>query len=150
VTVFKYILVITFLVLPFLSGYAFERVLIIKNSLGREVSLHAEIADSDQKRAKGLMFRKELEANSGMLFVFPREQRMHFWMKNTYIPLSIAFIDRHGVIREIQHMKPLDESIIYSSKSKGLYALEVNQNWFRRNFIRVGSRILNIDGCIGK
>ena len=149
-TVFRYILIIALLVLPFLSAHAETRILIITNSLGNQVHLNVEVADTDQKRAKGLMHRKELETNSGMLFVFPREQYMHFWMKNTYIPLSIAFIDRQGVIREIQHMKPLDASIIYSSKSKGLYALEVNRNWFRRNSIRVGSRVLNIDGCISK
>ena len=146
-TIFKYTLLIVLFVLPV---YAENNVLIFKNSLDKEIHLKTEIADTDQKRAKGLMYRKELDTNSGMLFIFPQEEILSFWMKNTYIPLSVAFIDRQGKILEIRHMKPLNDSIIYSSKSKALYALEVNLGWFNKNSIKVGCRILNIDGCIGK
>ena len=144
---FRYILIIALFALPV---HAKNPTLIIQNSVGKEIHLQVEIADTDQKRAQGLMHRKNLDTNSGMLFVFPREQYMNFWMKNTYIPLSIAFIDKHGTILEIQHMKPLDDTIFYTSKSKAIYALEVNRGWFNRNSINVGCRILNIDGRIGK
>jgi uncharacterized membrane protein (UPF0127 family) len=143
----KYTLIGVLLVLPV---YAENRGLILKNSAGKEISLQVEIADTDVKRSQGLMYRRKLDANSGMLFVFPQDQYMNFWMKNTHIPLSIAFIDNQGKISEILHMKPLDDSIIYSSKSKARYALEVNLGWFNKNSINVGCRILNIDGCISK
>ena len=152
---FKYIIITFIFALSALPSCAQNQtlknpILIIQNSAGEKIHLQIEIADTDQKRSQGLMYRKKLDANSGMLFVFPSEQYMRFWMKNTYIPLSIAFIDRQGKILEIQDMKPLDDSIIYSSKSKALYALEVNQGWFDKNSINTGCRILNINGRIGK
>jgi uncharacterized membrane protein (UPF0127 family) len=143
----KYILIIALFGLPVCAE---NSVLILKNSAGKEISLQIEIADTDIKRSQGLMYRRKLDTNSGMLFVFPQDQHMNFWMKNTYIPLSIAFIDKQGKISEILNMKPLDDSIIYSSKSKARYALEVNLGWFNKNSINAGCRILNIDGCIGK
>lgn len=95
------------------------------------------------------MYRSQIDKDSGMLFVFEREQMMDFWMKNTYIPLSIAYIDSRGIIREIYDMKPLDISITYPSKYPVMYALEVNQGWFVKMGINKGSRLI-IDGCIGQ
>jgi uncharacterized membrane protein (UPF0127 family) len=95
------------------------------------------------------MFRSRLEKDSGMLFVFDREQMLDFWMKNTSIPLSIAYIDSEGIIREIYDMKPLDISVSYPSKYPARYALEVNRGWFSRKGIRKGSRLI-LNGCIGQ
>ena len=87
------------------------------------------------------MFRQELEENAGMLFVFDREDTHSFWMKNTYLPLSIAFIDEGGRILQIKKMKPLDEKIHYISKAPIRYALEVNQGWFEKYQINIGDTI---------
>ena len=84
-----------------------------------------------------------------MLFIFTHEQRLNFWMKNTYIPLSIAYISIDGKINEIYDMKPLDISITYPSNLPAKYALEVNQGWFARNNISKNCRII-FNGCISK
>ncbi len=103
-------------------------------------NLYIEIADDDSTRELGLMFRKQLHQNSGMLFVFDREQILSFWMKNTRIPLSLAYIKKSGVISQIFDMKPYDERP-HMSKEKVLYALEVNRGWFSKNNIRPGYKI---------
>lgn len=89
----------------------------------------AEIARTDEERARGLMFREKLPDGKGMLFVFERDQTLSFWMRNTYIPLSIAFIASNGEIIDIKNMYPLDESSVSSSRPVR-YALEVPQGWF--------------------
>ncbi|OGS24372.1 MAG: hypothetical protein A2297_08860 [Elusimicrobia bacterium RIFOXYB2_FULL_48_7] len=101
-------------------------------------TITTEIANTLKKKTVGLMNRKTLEANSGMLFVFPAPQHLNFWMRNTYIPLSIAFIDSKGIITEIVDMKPLNEKVT-RSKHKALYALEVNQGWFEKRNIKAGT-----------
>ncbi|MFW6275192.1 MAG: DUF192 domain-containing protein [bacterium] len=88
----------------------------------------------------GLMFRKELGENKGMLFVFDSPRRTSMWMKNTFIPLSVAFIDKNGKILNIEHMKPLTRNSHWSS-GIAAYALEVNQGWFEKNNIEVGDNI---------
>ena len=108
---------------------------------GRQiVTIKAEIARTDEERATGLMYRKELPDGEGMLFVYDRDQIMSFWMKNTYIPLSIAFIASDGRIIEIKDMYPHDESSVLSSRS-ARYALEVPQNWFSRAGVQPGDII---------
>ena len=102
-----------------------------------------------EQREKGLMFRKSLNESDGMLFVFEREQKLNFWMKNTYIPLDIAYIDKNGIINEIYHMKPLDVSLTYNSIKPAMYALEVNLGWFSRHKIKTGSKI-EFNGCLSK
>lgn len=119
------------------------------SSNGREIRLDVEIAASERDRQKGLMYRTSLPHNSGMLFVFEKEKRLSFWMKNTYIPLDIAFIDSHGVIKDIYQMRPLDTSVFYNSSTEVRYALEVNQWWFEKNGISAGSKT-GLNGCIGK
>ncbi len=104
------------------------------------VKLQIEIALTDQERATGLMFRQSIPENYGMLFIFEREQVLNFWMKNTAIPLSIAYIRENGLIIGIYDMKPYDEtpiSSIYPCK----YALEVNKGWFTKNNIKTGDMI---------
>jgi len=102
----------------------------------------AEIARTEEDRNKGLMFRKKLPDGDGMLFVYDRDQVMSFWMKNTYIPLSIAYIAFDGRIIDIRNMYPHDESSVTSSRSVR-YALEVPQGWFSRVGVREGD-IVNI------
>lgn len=119
------------------------------NTKGETIFLNVEIANTEFSRRKGLMFRKHLPQNNGMLFVFEKEQILNFWMKNTFIPLSIAFIDRNGIIKEICDMTPLDETTIHSSKLLACYAVEVNKGWFSSNNIIPGCKV-NFYGCIGK
>jgi hypothetical protein len=114
-----------------------------------KIAIKAEIADTPALREKGLMFRESLNESEGMLFVFEKEIELNFWMKNTLIPLDIAYIDKNGVINEIYSMKPLDVSIIYNSIKPAMYALEVNSGWFSRHKIKTGSKI-EFNGCISK
>jgi uncharacterized membrane protein (UPF0127 family) len=93
--------------------------------------LKAEFARTQEERSRGLMYRKSLPDGEGMLFIFERDQTVSFWMKNTLIPLSIAFIAADGRITEIRDMRPNDLSSVQSSRSVR-YALEVPQGWFSR------------------
>ncbi len=121
----------------------------VSNSRNIPVPINVEIADTEGLRARGLMNRRELRPGRGMLFVFQSEQPCNFWMKDTYVPLSIAYIGKNGVINEIYDMKPLDISVTYPSKMPALYALEVTLGWFGKYNITRGCRI-NLNGCIGK
>ncbi len=87
------------------------------------------------------MYRTALAENRGMLFVFAKEQRLSFWMKNTLIPLSIAYIDAQGRIVDIQDMKPLDDDPPdYVSAEPAKYALEVNRGFFEERGVKVGDK----------
>jgi uncharacterized membrane protein (UPF0127 family) len=102
-----------------------------------------EIAKTDEDRANGLMNRSSMPAGSGMLFIFDDERIRHFWMKDTQIPLSIAYIDSQGVIRDILDMQPNDLRDVVSSVPVK-YALEVNQGAFAKAGIKVGDRVVDI------
>lgn len=117
------------------------RELTIERTAGNPVKLQTEIARTTEERQQGLMFRKSLADGRGMLFVFDRDQILSFYMRNTLIPLSIAYIRSDGGIAEIRDMRPLDETSIPSSRSVR-YALEVPQGWFDRAGIKVGDRLL--------
>ncbi len=106
----------------------------------KEKKIRVEVARTDGEKSKGLMFREKLGENEGMLFVFEREEILSFWMKNTRIPLSIAFLDRNGKIVDIQDMTPFSLQT-HVSAVPAQYALEVNQGWFRRNGISVGDSV---------
>jgi uncharacterized membrane protein (UPF0127 family) len=107
-----------------------------------EVRVRVEVADDPAEQAKGLMYRKALGKNRGMLFIYPEERELSFWMKNTLIPLSIAFIDSERRIIDIQDMKPLDdEPPHYVSAEPAQYALEVNQGFFKKRGVKVGDRV---------
>lgn len=106
----------------------------------RDRSYSVEVAATPQARAKGLMFRKSLEENTGMLFVYPAEEYRCFYMKNTFIPIDIAFINRELQIVDIRQMQPLDETPI-CSRQKARYALEVNRGFFTRHGIQVGDPV---------
>lgn len=100
----------------------------------------AEVATTPEERATGLMNRFSLASDHGMLFVFERPEPLGFWMKNTYIPLSIAFIDANGRILNIEDMAPQTETTHWS-RGLGLYALEMRKGWFAERGIRVGDRV---------
>lgn len=102
--------------------------------------LVAEVVTTPELRAKGLMNRFSLQPDHGMLFVFEAPQPLGFWMKNTYIPLSIAFADADGRIVNIEDMKPLDETTHWS-RGFALYALEMKQGWFASRGIVAGDVI---------
>ncbi len=104
------------------------------------ITVPVEVAADNASREKGLMFRKHLPENSGMLFVMDRSDAVCLWMKNTLIPLSVAFIDKDGFIINIEKMKPqtLD---IHCSKAKAFYALEMNESWFEKNHVKPGDKI---------
>lgn len=114
--------------------------LTIVNLLGESVVVPVEVADAPDERQMGLMGRTALPADAGMLFVFEAEQPLSFWMKDTLIPLSIAFIDAQGQILDIQDMQPLDETS-HVSAAPAQYALEVNQGFFAERGIQVGDLV---------
>ena len=109
-------------------------------SEGKEIVVKAEIAASFEDRQNGFMFRQKIPDGTGMLFIFEEEQILNFWMRNTPHPLSIAYIDKNGKIRDILDMAPYSLENVTSS-SKVLYALEVPQGWFKKVNVRVGDRL---------
>jgi len=107
-----------------------------------KATLNTEIAVTPDELERGLMFREKLADNDGMIFILGSPQAATFWMKNTLIPLSVAFIDHNGVILEIHDMKALDETITRSESNQVCYALETNLHWFALNGIKPGDKIL--------
>jgi uncharacterized membrane protein (UPF0127 family) len=114
-----------------------KREFALEKAGGELIPVSVELARTDTERARGLMYRTSLPDGEGMLFVFEREQLLSFWMKNTLIPLSIAFIRTDGRIVEIHDMKARDVTSVNSSRSVR-YALEVPQGWFTRAGIKAG------------
>jgi uncharacterized membrane protein (UPF0127 family) len=110
---------------------------------GTESSVLAEIARTDEQRRRGLMGRKSLADGEGMFFVFETDRILSFWMKDTLIPLSIAFIAYDGRILEIHDMEIQSLRTVQSARS-ARYALEVPQGWFARAGIEAGDRILSL------
>jgi uncharacterized protein len=124
------------------AGTSGLRTLVIDASGGKEVELRVEIADNLFEQARGLMYRKELGEDRGMLFIYTEERELSYWMKNTRIPLSIAYIDSEGRIVDILDMKPLDdEPPHYISSEPVQYALEVNQGFFERKGVKEGDHV---------
>jgi uncharacterized membrane protein (UPF0127 family) len=105
-------------------------------------TLTVELAATPTARACGLSHRRKLPQNHGMLFIFPEPIPATFWMKDTWISLSIAFIDDSGKIMNIQDMAPMQTEVQYSSSGQAKYALEVNQGWFKNNGIGDGDRVV--------
>ena len=105
-----------------------------------EKTSHAEVAFTQKGRTIGLMFRDKLDNDHGMLFIYPQEKSLSFWMKNTKIPLSIAFINSEEIITQIDSMTPYSLRS-HTSKENVKYALEMEQGWFEKNRIKVGSKV---------
>ena len=99
-----------------------------------------ETADTQEAQEKGLMGRESMDEDHGMLFVYERDAKKSFWMKNTKIPLSIAYIAADGTIREIYDMEPLSTRTV-DSRYSVRYALEVNQGAFERHGIKTGDKV---------
>jgi uncharacterized membrane protein (UPF0127 family) len=114
--------------------------LAIISSDGERAEVEVEIADERDEQQRGLMERTELAEDAGMLFVFERDEPRSFWMRNTLIPLSIAYIADGGRIVDIQDMQPLDETS-HPSTEPARYALEVNQGFFAERGIQIGDEV---------
>ena len=115
-----------------------QRLKQIKIELGAH-SLMVEIAATEKERQRGLMFRKQLAANAGMLFVFPYPRQANFWMKNTLIPLDIGYFRSNKRMLEYMTMLPDDGAKTYTSSKAILYALETNAGWFSNRQIPKGA-----------
>lgn len=108
-------------------------------------TLAIELAETSAQLERGLMFRKELTESGGMLFVYKREAPLTFWMKNTFIPLSIGFFNAKKELIDIQDMEPVKSEMqaqvpTYESRGAAQYALEVRQGWFERHNIKVKTK----------
>lgn len=99
-----------------------------------------EVAATFRERQQGLMLRQELAEDAGMLFLFPRDGQVGFWMKDTYLPLDIAYISAAGEVLEVRHATPLDETVLAPAQPYR-YVLEVNQGWFERHGLGVGAKV---------
>ena len=147
----KFIFLLYFFIisLDYDNTYAKDVVSLQKLQIGDKV-IQVEVADTNEKRARGLMYRQSLPKDQGMLFVFPNTQPLSFWMKNTYIPLSIGFFNSERQLLEVQEMQP--ESILlkeptktYKSRLPARYALEMNKGWFSRNKIKPGVKFKYVE-----
>lgn len=106
-------------------------------------TLSVEVADDPTERQVGLMYRDSLGADRGMLFVYPDAQPRSFWMKDTRVPLSIAYLDASGVVVHVADMTPLVTTPVPSG-SPAMYALEVNQGWFAAHSVTIGSKVTGL------
>lgn len=102
--------------------------------------IRAEVAADMSSRAQGLMFRKSLPANGGMLFIFDAPEIQCMWMKNTLVPLSVAFMDEHGVILNVEDMQPQTEQT-HCASAPALLALEMSKGWFAQRGIKAGMKL---------
>lgn len=114
--------------------------IVITRTDGTTITVNAEIARKTEERNHGFMERKNIPDGTGMIFVFEKDQILSFWMKNTPHPLSIAYIDSKGKIRDLYDMTPYSLAPIVSTVSCR-YALEVPQGWFEKNNIKAGDKI---------
>jgi uncharacterized membrane protein (UPF0127 family) len=111
--------------------------------------IEAEVAATPDHRMVGLMKRRSMPANHGMLFIFTEPQRHCMWMKNTLLPLSVAFLDEQGRILNIEDMKPQTEDNHCAAKP-ATFALEMNEGWFRQKGIAPGVRIGGVEALGGR
>ncbi|MDR0497591.1 MAG: DUF192 domain-containing protein [Treponema sp.] len=141
---FKTAVLFCFFIIPAFAGCTSKKLSVeeipIERDGGELATVKAEIARTHDERNKGLMHRKKINDGEGMLFVFDKDQVLSFWMKNTSIPLSIAFIASDGRIVEIKDLQPHDENPVKSNRSVR-YALEVPQGWFNRAGVRPGDTL---------
>jgi uncharacterized protein len=106
-------------------------------------SLKAEVAATDAEREKGLMFREKMGANEGMVFVFDEPGYHGMWMRNTLLPLSVAFIDKDGTILNILDMEPRTDDV-HASAGPARYAIETNKGWFAAKKIKAGDKVTGL------
>lgn len=106
--------------------------------------IDAEVAANQKNRMQGLMHRRSMQPNEGMIFVFTQEDRHCMWMRNTFLPLSVAFLDSEGRILNIEDMEPQTEDN-HCASAPARFALEMNKGWFAGKGIKPGQRIGGID-----
>ena len=137
---FKFIyLIFNFFLISF---YTFSNEKINVSIYNKNITFNVEVAKTIEERRTGLMYRKKLLNNEGMLFVFPREKIIQLWMKNTYIPLDVIFISENKVIVDIKkNMEKLSETIV-KSKVKSRYVLEFNAGLINKLDIKIGDKVL--------
>ena len=137
---FKFIyLIFNFFLVSFFS---FSNEKIDVSIYNKNITFNVEVAKTIEERRIGLMYRKKLLNNEGMLFIFPREKIIQLWMKNTYIPLDVIFISENKVIVDIKkNMEKLSETIV-KSKVKSRYALEFNAGLINKLDIEIGDKVL--------
>jgi uncharacterized membrane protein (UPF0127 family) len=139
VKIFLLILLISFSALASTTGgLSFEK----KRLKIASETLTVEIADTQEKLARGLMYRKDLAEGTGMLFIFQDEDVRRFWMKNTFVPLSIGYFNAKKELIDIQDMAPAQSEMqvdfpTYPSKGPAQYALEVPKGWFNKHKVRL-------------
>ena len=116
---------------------------ILINNGEKLIHIDVEISDDNEERAKGLMYRKRLNDNDGMLFIFNNESYQTFWMKNTLIPLDMIFIDSKFAIIDIKNAIPCKEEpcTLYTSSKPARYVLEVSAGFTRKNNIILGNKV---------
>jgi uncharacterized membrane protein (UPF0127 family) len=106
--------------------------------------IDAEVAANEELREFGLMFRKEMPSNAGMVFIFDSPQQYCMWMKNTLLPLSVAFMDETGKIINIEDMQPQTETS-HCALSPVRFALEMNKGWFNDKHFKAGTKVLGLE-----
>jgi len=131
------------LLLAAATGHAQQSLPRVALGAGMHV-IRAEVADRDETRALGLMHRTSLPPNGGMLFIFESAGIHCMWMKNTLLPLSVAFLDERGDILNIADMQPLSE-VSHCAARPARYALEMKQGWFAERGIRAGMRLRGLE-----
>lgn len=136
-TVRKFLITCLFLPLPALAAGMLEL------TVGM-YRIQAEVAHTDPLRQRGLMFRKDMPEQQGMLFVFPQRATHCMWMRNTLLPLSVAFLDEDGRIINVEEMAPQTE-INHCARQPARYALEMNRNWFKQRGLTAGMQIRGIE-----
>lgn len=113
-------------------------------------TLTVEVARTPEQLSHGLMYRTKMGENEGMIFVFPDVDTRSFWMKNTFIPLSIGFFDEKKILVDIQDMEPVKSEMVttppsYVSAKPAKYALEMNRGWFHKNSIKIGAKFEGLE-----
>lgn len=119
----------------------------IKLWIGSE-ELITEMALSPAQQQTGMMFRTNTVENEGMIFVLPQAMRASFWMKNCFVPLSIAYIDPDGVIQEIHDLQPQNTNSVWSDSRNIQFALETSQGWFQRHNVSTGTLVRTEHGSL--
>lgn len=123
------------------QSHAQTEKLVISNKIGNTYTFKVEIADDDAERAKGLMNRRSMPNNQGMLFLFPIEEQTAFWMKDTYIPLDMIFIGKGGRIKSIHPMAEPHSRKIIKSPGKVVAGLEINGGWAKKLGLKPGDTV---------
>jgi len=134
----KYLFIITAVLILFFTGCS-EKEELVSVTVGKDV-YQIEVARTREEQSLGLMYRESLESDKGMIFIYKEDRKLSFWMKNTYIPLSIAFIAKDGTIKEIHQLKPESLTPIISTHSVR-YALELPSGSFQRSDAKIGDKI---------